>query len=348
MPPSLIPRTARALFVIAMIAATFGTLPVHAERVEPPLELLYAPGNLLVAGTVAEINPSGRVVFERKDVLAGGKSRPPEQIDVRVPPSVVASVKPGQRYIFGYSTARADPRNPTRTVANPDGPVLLTSIGLDPALFNDTPEARAILKAGRSEHGRESRHLFELLMKALAGSDRPLQNLVAGEIALEPEIGERLRDKDRAVIEKVARDPHAPPPLRASLLQSGSERPADLGDWWQGASLDVVTTTPLDGYAGESSSSAGLVLQALEVLDKHAIRVAPDALTRWVRSPDPPLVERASLMLRREGPELERAAIREALADPKLPGRTRQFLNDHLRRLDLLDARLKARKGGAE
>ena len=43
---------------------------------------------------------------------------------------------------------------------------------------------------------------------------------------------------------------------------------------------------------------------------------------------------------------MERSAIREALADPKLPAQTRLFLNDHLRRLDLLDARSKKPKEG--
>jgi hypothetical protein len=53
-------------------------------------------------------------------------------------------------------------------------------------------------------------------------------------------------------------------------------------------------------------------------------------------------------MLRRESPALERSAIKEALADSRLPDPTRKFLNDHLRRLDLMDSRVKARKGGAD
>jgi hypothetical protein len=340
--PSNVPAIARTLLAAAALCA----LPAHAEHVEAPMELLYAPGNLLVAGTVADINPSGRLVFQRKDVL-GGKGPLPEQIDVRVPASVLASARIGERYIFGYSLASADARDPTRTVVDPNGAALITSIGLDPALFRDTPATREILKAGRSEHGRESRRFFELLMKALASDDHSLQNLAAGEIALEPEIGERLRESGHAVVEQVARNTKTSPLVRASLLQSASERPAELGDWWQDASMDVVATTPVDGYADDASDPAGLVLLALEVLDKHAVKVSPDALARWVRSPRPPLVERACLMLRREAPALERSTIQGALADSRLPEQTRRFLNDHLRRLDLLDARLKSRKGGA-
>lgn len=330
----------------AAFALALGAASARAERVEPPLELLYAPGNMLVAGPLIEINPTGRLVFERKDVL-GGKDRPPDKIDVRVPPATLATAKLGERYVFGYSLTRADPRSPTHTIANPDGAVLLASIGLEPALFRDTAEVRAILKLGRSEHGRESRKLFDLLMTALAGSDRELQSLAAGQIALDAEIGERLRENGHSGVEKVARDPQTLPNVRASLLQSAARRPLDLGDWWQSAAIGIVTTTPIDGYSDEASDPTNLVLTALELLDQHTVKISPDALKRWVWSPQPPLVERASLMLRRESPGLERSTIQQALADPKLPGTTRKFLDDHLRRLDRLDARSKTRKEGA-
>jgi hypothetical protein len=338
------PNLARTL--LFAIALMIGTRDALAGRVEPPVELLYLPGNFLVAGVVSEINPTGRVVFKRKDVL-GGKGRLPDLIDVRVPPSVVQRVRPGERYIFGYSMARADSRNPTRTVADPRGAVLVISIGLDPALFNDTPATRELLKAGRSEHGRESRRFFDLIMKALSGSDVALQTLAAGEIALDPEVGERLREEHPATLENVARNPKTPSAVRASLLLSATERPDELGDWWQTFALDVVTSTPLDGYSGPSSDPTSLVLLALEVLDKKAVKVPSDALVRWVRSPHPPLVERACLMLRRDSPALERTSVRAALDAPTLPEQTRRFLNDHLRRLDVLDARVKARGGGA-
>jgi hypothetical protein len=338
---SALPRV--LLFIATMVA---GSADVLAERVEPPVELLYKPGYFLVAGIVADVDPAGRVVFERKDVL-GGKGHPPQLIDVRVPVAVSQHVKRGEHYIVGYAVARADAHNPTRVVADPRGAALVTSIGLDPALFNDTPEVRALFKAGRSEHGRESRHFFDLLMKALAGHDEALQRLAAGEIALEPEIGERLRDDRSGTVERVARDARTSSAVRASLLQSASERPEDLGDWWRSLALDVVTTTPAGGYSDPSSDPTELVLLALEVLDKHAVKVAPDALVRWVGSPQPSLSERACLMLRRESPALERTTVRAVLDDPGLPDQTRRFLNDHLRRLDLMDARLKARPGGA-
>lgn len=344
MPILLSLRTARACFSVALFALSTCPIATFAGPVEPPMELLYQPQNQLVAGPLLDINPNGRLVFQRKDVL-GGKGRPPEQIDVRAPKAILDAVKRGERYIFGYAASRADPRNPTHVILDPLGPVLLTSIGLEPALFRDTPETRALLKAGRSEHGRESRRFFELLMQALAGKDPALQLLAAGEIAQDPEVRERVRENG-AVVERVARAPGTPVTVRSTLLLAAATRPSDFGSWWQDVAVNIVATTPTGGYTPDSSDPTGLVLLAFEELDKHAVRVPSDALERWVGGDTPLLAERASLMLRRESPARERSAIQKALADPKTPAQTRKFLGDHLRRLDRLETGQKAREDG--
>src|SRR4051812_24819011 len=80
-----------------------------AQRVESPLELIYAPDNMLVAGRLIEINPTGRIVVERGEVMSG-KIKPPAKIDVRVAMDVLPTLKTGERYIVAYSMFRRDPR----------------------------------------------------------------------------------------------------------------------------------------------------------------------------------------------------------------------------------------------
>ncbi|MGH8173873.1 MAG: hypothetical protein ACREPX_12075 [Rhodanobacteraceae bacterium] len=338
---------ASARIASLLFAAIFCLVAVHpasAERLESPLELMYAPGNTIVAGPLVEINPAGRIVLERKDVL-GGKDRPPDKIDVRVPKEILGTLKIGDPYIAAYSLYRRDPRKAVGMALNPDGAVILASTGIEPALFRDTPAARAIVKAGRSEHSRESRRLVDLLLDALEGSDAQLQNLAAGEFAFEPETAERLRDADRARLEKVALDSKTPVLPRMSLLDASSRNPKEIGDWWKAAALQIVTTTPIDGYSDRATDPTSLVLMSFEVLDRYSVKVPVEALKRWVWSPTPPLVERVCVMLRREAPGEERSTIQLALADPKLPEATRKFLSDHLRRLDVIDER--ARKEGS-
>jgi hypothetical protein len=338
----------RAVLVSLFLAALLLLTPdARAERLESPLELMYAPDALIIAGKLIETNPAGRIVIEPKDRL-WGKTKPPAQVDIRVPKPVLDNVKIGERYIVAYSMVRRDPRKAVGMVANKDGAVAIVSPGIEPALFRDTPEVRAILKAGRSEHGRESRRLFDLLIAAIDGSDPALQNLAAGEFVYEPELAKRFRDADRARLEKIARSVKTPANVRAMLIEGASRRSKDLGDWWKDASLDLVTTTSSDGYTRSDTDGqvVALILTAIDVLDRSAIAIPPDALARWVRSPSPPLVERACVMLRRLGADKERSAIDQALADPALAPATRRFLDERLRRLDLIDKRKRMRKEG--
>ena len=345
------PRTTRALSraVIAplfAVASLLFALPARAQRVESPLELMYAPDASIVAGKLVEINPTGRIVLEPKEVLSG-KTKPPDKLDIRVPKDFLNDVKAGERYIVAYSMFRRDPRKAVGMVPNKDGALAIVSPGIEPAVFSDTPAIRAILKAGRSEHGRESRRLVDLLLNALSGADAQLQNLAAGEIAYEPELGERLAEADRARIEAAVRDAKTPIRVRAVLLEAASRMPKALGDWWKKAASDIVTTTPVDGYSDKASDPVLLIMTAFDVLDRYSVKVPPETLKRWVWNPNPALVERVCVLLRREGPDLERPAIQEALADPKLSEATRKFLNDHLRQLDRIDERKRARKEGS-
>lgn len=337
------PRWAASLAIAALFSAA---APAIAEPIESPMEQMYADDAAIVAGPLVEINPVGRIIIERKDVLSA-KAKPPDRIDIRVSKETLARLKVGDKLIVAYTMLRPDPRHPTRLAINPEGAIALNAPGLDPAVFSDTPSVRAILKAGSSEHGRESRKLLDLLLAALGGSDPQMQALAAGQLSYGHDIDEKLRDADRDRIRDVASDPKSPWSVRSLLIEGASRQPKELGDWWRKAALDVVTTTPVDGYADKASDPVSLVLTSLEVLDRYAVTIPPDALKRWVWSPNPPLVERACVMLRREAPDQERSTIQLALADPKLPGTTRKFLDDHLRRLDRLNQRKQARKAGA-
>jgi hypothetical protein len=351
MRPSTTRALSRALFApvfaaLAVAASLFLATPARADRIESPLELMYGDDAMIVAGKLIEINPVGRIVMEPKEIL-WGKTKPPEKLDVRIPKDFLNDVKTGERYLVAYSMYRRDPRNPTGMVMNRDGAVAIVNPGIEPAVFGDGPAIRAILKAGRSEHGRESRKLADLLLAALRGGDAQLRNLAAGEIAYEPELGERLTDADRALIEKTVRDARTPIRVRMVLLEAASRMPGKLGEWWKGAALDIVTTTPVDGYSSAASDPVVLIMTSFDVLDRYSVKVPPETLKRWVWNPNPALVERVCVLLRREGPDLERSAIAQALADPKLSEATRKFLNDHLRQLDRIDERKRARKEGS-
>ena len=309
----------------------------NAERLQPPLELLYNPLNVLVSGKVDEINPQGRIVFARQDVLSA-KTRPPELIDVRVPVQTLAEVKVGENYVLAYSNYVRDPRKPEALIGSPVGPVLIVSEGLEPALFRDTAEVRKLLKLGRSEHGRESRSSLDLLLAALKNNDPQLQNLAAAQITMEPELLQQIKPTDLPAIKTLVGNDQAHPAARAILLVAANRHPQQLGrEWPAEMALAIITTTPIDLNLTKSLDSGQLVLSAFDMLATPSGDLPLASVTRWIGSSNPGIAERALLIVRKQSPDQERAAIQHALDDASLTPLTRQFLQDHLRRLNLSD-----------
>ncbi|HMM67705.1 MAG TPA: hypothetical protein PKC03_12270 [Dokdonella sp.] len=324
---------APSLFLLTLAGLLLAHVAAIAAPVEPPLDLLLSDQSRLVSGKVTEINPAGRVVFERAHVFSD-YTDVPEMIDVRVSPSVLESVAIGEQHVFAYSMTHRDKLAPAGVSLNRDGAILVSSSGIEPALFADTPALRSILKAAASEHGRASRGLLDLLVKALAGEDAAVRALAAGQIALDPAMSGMLNAKDRKIVERLARNPDAPPATRSLLLLAAAERPGEFGKWWREAAEEVLASTPLDGYPSGTMDPTSLVLLAFDVFDIREVLAPRDSLARWLRSPNRLLLERSNAALGRGFPAWQRQAIGEALADPSLNRESRKYLDDQLRRLD--------------
>jgi hypothetical protein len=317
-----------------------------AEGMEPPLELMYAKQNMLVAGKLLSMEPSGRLIFSFGELLSG-QAAPPDRIDVSSPTQVLEQVKVGNSYVFAYSIYKQDPERPEQLRANPRGAVMLFALGLEPALFDDGRQLRSLLKASQEKSESGERRLWKDLMKALTGKNRSLQNLAANQIAMDPELRELAGKSDRKTFRQVVLDRNAVPSARAALLVGSQRYPRELGDWWPDAARRILETTPVGGYASGAGDPGALVLSAFSMLEATGVELPSALVSRWVESEIPLAAERALLALRRSNPPSERAAIRDALANQELPEPTRKFLNDHLRRLDLLDERLRAQKEGS-
>ena len=309
-----------------------------AAAVEPtpaPLEFLYEPANALVAGSVLDADPAGQIVFH-VDAVLSGKTQPIDRLEVQVPPWTASKVRADEKYLFGYTLYAADTRHPGRMVARRQGALMLVSVGLEPALLHDTPEARAILRLGRHESARSSRHALDLYLRALTVPDPALQYLAAAQIAGEPEVQARLRKADLAAVEAYARNPAASPAGRRVLLEAAYHAPQRLGSSWPGeVSSNLVTTAPVGGYDDPAPGLGELVRTAFTILDSSSIVLPTASLARWAHSDSPALAEAALLLLRRQARDAERPAIEQALGDPHLAPETRTFLLDHLRRLQL-------------
>jgi hypothetical protein len=311
------------------------------------MEVLHSRSNVLIAARLIRVEADGRAEFRRTEVLSGDAS-PAESIAFDVAPEVLARLKRGRHYVLGYTIFLRDPHNRKAKIPNPKGPILVSSPGLEPALFRDKRALRTLLRVGKTEDDRRTPAYRELLIKAVGGDDRALQNLAAHEFAYDPEVPGPFDAADQAAMRAMVENPESSPAARIALLQASFHQPDRFGDWWRPVAQKIVTNTPVDGYIAPSEGPDGVVMAAFGVLQAGKATMPDDSLVRWVAGPVPAIAERALLMLRRQTPELERSSIERALADSDLAPQMRSFLVGHLRRLDYIDRKLRDRKDAAE
>lgn len=316
-----------------------------AAPAEPPLELLFSPEARLVLGEVTEINPAGRLVFKRIRVF-GKSTDVPELIDVLAGKPELSSVRIGEKYVLGYSLFHHDRQHPGGVAPNRKGAILITSMGLEPALFRDSPAIEKILSAASTERGRESGRFRRLLLDALAGDDRPLQLLAAGQLAYDIELGEHLRSRERETIARIGLDAQTDNGVRALLISAAADRPRDLGDWWPDAIREVLASTPIDGYSSGTTDPVGLVLLSFAEAHADGVQVPFESVTRWLRSSYQLLVEKARALLAVKFPTETRRALEEARGESSLSQETRTYIDDQLRQLERQDAGSGARQQG--
>lgn len=314
-----------------------------AGPAEPPLELLLSADSRLVSATLIEINPTGRLVFKREEVF--GKSNDvPELIDVSVTTQAMQIARIGERYIVGYARFHHDKRHPAGLTPSRKDAHVISSSGLDPAMFVDSPELRSILELGASEHGRESGKLRRLLLATFAQDQPALQRLAAGQFAHDREMSHTLSANEKNTLRKIAFNDQINPTTRSLLISAAADRPDDFGGWAGDVINKVLEITPVDGYPDGAADPTGLVLLSFDEASTRGIMVPFQSLSRWLHSTHQLYLERASTLLESLYPERRRSAFEAALGNTDSATPTYQFLKEKLREVDRQDVVTDAQK----
>ena len=319
--------------LLCLLALTLAAARAGAERLEPPSEALRLPYVSIAATEFVEQAAFGHVVFRRIEQLAG-KERAPELIDLIVPDDVRAQLKPGDRQLIAWSSVTGDPRVPEGLRRDPEGARLLQTTGLEPALFRDTRANRALLRWDLGESAWRQRRQLPRLLALLDTPEAAVQCFAMAEIALRPVLVAALDESARARLRRFAADDSASTRARALLLELASQQADALGRaGWDEVVQGILVRTPLATAA--QPPAAHLVYQAFALAQSRDMPLQGETAERWLRGDDAALAESALLALRRQGHEVEVAALQRALARDDVPATTAVFLRDHQRRLQL-------------
>jgi hypothetical protein len=305
-------------------------MPAMADPAKPPLELLFSPESRVLSAELVEINPAGRLVFKRGKVFGKFKDVP-ELIDAAASTAAMHDARIGEHYIIGYALLAYDKQYPQGIAPSRKGTVLISSIGLDPALLADTPDLRRILQRAATEHGRESKKLRQLLLATFSQEAPALQRLAAGQFALDTEMSGKLNEEEKSVLQHATFNEKINPTTRSLLITAAADRPSDFGPWAELAINKVLEIAPVDGYPAGTADHTGLILLAFREASDRGIQVPIQTLTRWLRSSRQLYLEEASTLLQMLYPERRKAAFEQALRESPPGTLTQRFLEGKLR-----------------
>lgn len=315
--------------------------PLWAPPLPPPAKVLQAPRTQVVVGSYLGRLEDGRYHFAAVANVRGPDT-PPEELIVRGPDWLAAWLSKDENYLFAYSAYVRNPRFRKEILVDTNGPQLVDNPGLEPALFLDAPGLRNSLLHAFDQDTLHSERFLANVIAGLRSADTQLQNFYAVELSLLAELAQR---KDPALVQAVKSlldNPDGHASARAALLRLVAAHEdvysrAYLAD----AVQRVLAQAPLSGYQDAQPRSGELVGMALQLTAAHQLPVTVATLERLVGCDSAPLVEAALLAIRALDPARERDVALNAMKQTQLPATSREFLLDHLRRLDLAAGRSK-------
>jgi len=319
-----------------VITCVLVSLQALGGEIDPPSEFLFKASHTLVAGEIVGSTAEGTIELRVRETLHGPD--PSARIlKVRTSPAWLAGIDRGDSAVVGYTRYRRSATRPGSLELRPDGPVVLVSAGLEPALFRDTPALRALLMRARDVANLRSRGYLEEVTKGLESTDPQLQNYFAAELALRESLQVALNAGDRALLARFVGDKAAHPSARAMLLAAAAAHPEHFGARWpQDAAAAVVAETGVVASDAPLSPLPNLVRVAFDVLDRADRKIALAPAERWLASSHTGLAEAALLAIRRSAPEREREVAMSALANDQTKPAVRKLVRDHLRRLRIM------------
>ncbi len=331
----MLQRGSKSWVLVSLLVACLAGAPLPAPPVDPPSKVLQSARTQVVAGQFAGRLPDGRYRFADISAVRGPDEVPAEVL-VRGPDWLAAWLSPGHRYLFAYTAYLRNPRFRKETLVDTDGPRLVDWPGLEPALFTDSDELRASLLHPLDRDTLRSPEFLDRLVAGLASPDSQVHNFHAAELALIGDLGRgdapELVQAVRAVIDN--RDGH--PSARASLLRVAAANGAVYSrEYLAGAVRRILDQAPLTGYQLAQPGPGELVALALQLARAQGLDVDIAVLERLAACDSAAVAESALLAIRNIDPERERRTARKALELTQLPATSREFLRDHLRRLDL-------------
>ena len=300
-----------------------------APVVPPPINALWDRDTVLAEATFADQPESNALRFIDVRVVHGGEAR--SEVTVRADDDAVHMVKPGTRYVLAWQETQSSPSIKKRRVMRPDGPQLLMTPGLSPALLEALTDTRELLLQPPSAERLDGPEHLQRAMAGLSSDDPQMQSLFAAELFARSSLRQQLGSAERRRLRAFVLHTDRAVAARSLVLEAALIFPTLYGDDWSPVAARLLAREPVSSAPAQANE--GLLWTAFGILQRDGTRVPIRHLARWVACGNGALSELALHAIRRQAPTRELPLIEEALAEPRLAAGTREFLLEHRRRL---------------
>ena len=306
---------------------------LSAAAIPAPSTVLLNPRTQVVIASFVERLVDGRYRFAKVEDVHG-MDETPDDLLLRAPDWLAIYLRRDEQYLLAFSNYRPNPRFLKDQIIDTDGPRMINAFGLEPALFRNAPGLDDALL--HSPDALQSASFVARVVAGLESTDTQLQNFYAAEVTQLGELRKQQGPVLIAAIKGLIGNPYGHPSARAGLLRLAASQPQIYSREFLASTLSMILQhAPLEGYQDQRPRSGELVRIALELTIKDSLKISTATLERLISCDSAALSEAALLAIRQLDPTRERDAATAALAQTLLPVTTREFLLDHIRRLDL-------------
>ncbi len=285
----------------------------------PPSKLLSADRNFVAVVTAAEQVAPDRFRFVKQADLVG---EAPPQIEVRLVGLEPGEVRAGAVYVLGFSSYLRHARFPAQKTDDPEGPKVIDLPGVGPALFEDSPSVRQLVRAPQLS----APQVRDAALDQLARPDRRSRRLAAFELFFRPEVRAAfaLQHADRLAVE--VNRPGVEPITRDFLLRTATLLPASLqGPWMASAARQAVAAQP-GAQLDLASPVPALLNTALRLLADSKRPDDAALAARFLAANNTAVATAALRAVEQLAPDAALGHVEQALQQPGLADDTRRLL----------------------
>ena len=319
--------------LVALLLLLVQTAAMARPSTQPPsVALRTALSHVLVADLAAVQEQAGTTVAMFTPVRALHNSEDAAELELAIPPQLRPMLKPGQRYVIAYQKQRRVGKGePRRYEPFPEGPVLLTEQGANPALLPYHAQLERSLSADPASAAEDPAQLIAHIQAGLALPELALKRFYLRELINWTALHDDLTADDF----KRLREVFAAPWLDAEMLAAFYEARPLLQ---QKLGLEMLTQRALNILAGSPvqldllSAQPYLLLEIMRFFGSEQVSLpALPLLARWLYSNHHLVAEKALLLMAGDNPEAAAELAQQALQSSALGIEGRRIMQQFLR-----------------